>query len=588
MSSVLQTVYPERTVRLALLSSCTIELLRAPLAASLSRSGVRADFWVGGFRQYRQAILAPESPLYEFTPHVVLMYLDGDDLFPEVTENPFALDVARRQQLVHSRLEEMAVLIAQLRERLPQATLVLNTVTLPPLNTLLGLEYNSAYGVRDVISGYNAGLERLAQTDSSIVVVDVESLVAWLGFSRWRDPRLWYLARVRWSGEAAQALAARYAATIASRMGRMRKCLVVDLDNTLWGGVVGEEELAGLQLGEEGIGRAYVEFQLELLNLYRKGILLAVCSKNDPADALAVIRSHPAMRLREEHFAAVRINWEDKATNLRAIAEVLNIGLESLVFVDDSPVERAWVRQALPEVYVPEWPGDPSDFRTALLELEATHFYKVTMTREDGDRGQLYRAQAQRRALGSVATSLEDFYRSLEMRITIGPADSLTIPRIAQLIQKTNQFNVTSRRYTEAEVSALATNPEYLVYRLELTDRFGSNGIVGVLILHHQTGGTWQVDTFLLSCRVMGLAVEDAFLGFACQALDRHGARKLMGEYRPTAKNTPVAELYPRLGFEFVENRGEHRLWALDLTCQRVGVPDWFQVAFVGEKGNAR
>jgi len=581
------TVHPQRGLRIALLANCTIELLQRPLANALNERGFEADFWVGGFGQYRQAILDPDSALYDFAPDIVLLYLDGEDLFPEVLENPFDLDTDRRQQLARSRIDELEALTTHLGKRLPQATLLLNTVTIPPLNTLVGLEYNSDYSVRDVISGYNTGLARLAHRSPSVVVVDVESLVAWLGFARWRDPRLWYLARMRWSREAIQALAERYAATIAGRLGQMRKCLVLDLDNILWGGIVGEEGVAGIKLGEEGIGLAYVEFQMELLNLYRKGILLAICSKNNPADALEVLRSHPAMRLREEHFAAMRINWEDKATNLRAIAEELNIGLDSLVFVDDNPVERAWVREALPEVYVPEWPDDPSDFKTALLELEVSHFHKLAITEEDRRRGELYRAQAQRRKLQATATSLEDFYRSLEMRATIGVADSFTIPRIAQLTQKTNQFNLTTRRYTEAEITDLANSPESLVYWLELTDRFGSNGIVGVLILRALTKETWLVDTFLLSCRVMGRTVENAFLGFACDVLRAKGAKKLIGEYRPTAKNAPVADLYPRLGFRLVEQRQDSQLWELDLERQQVEIPEWFEIVLVSEGAHA-
>jgi FkbH-like protein len=358
----------------------------------------------------------------------------------------------------------------------------------------------------------------------------------------------------------------------------MRKCIVLDLDNSLWGGVVGEDGLEGLRLGQEGIGRAYVEFQMELLNLYRKGILLAVCSKNNPEDALAVIRRHPDMQLREENFAAIRINWEDKAANVRALAEELNIGLDSLVFIDDSPVERSRIRQAAPEVLVPDWPADPAEYKMALLRLSASHFYKLAITAEDTRRGDVYKAQAERRKLAESASSLEDFYRSLQMRAKIGLADSFTIPRIAQLSQKTNQFNLTTRRYTEAEITTLSHDPDSAIWWLNLTDQFGPNGIVGVLILRRQSPDTWLIDTFLLSCRVMGRTVEDAFLAVVAREL---GDVTLIGEFRPTSKNHPVRELYPRLGFRLLRQANDADFWELKLAATPLHLPPWFEIELV-------
>ena len=565
-------------LRIALLASCTIELLQRPLSACLEARGVDPAVWIGGFGQYRQDVLVQDSGLYRHNPSVIVLYLDGADLFQELLENPFEFSPEARREFALCRAAEVSALVETLAARLPKATVLLNTAAIDPLNTLAGLEYNSEYGLRDAVNVYNAELSALARRQHTAVIVDVESLAAGIGFENWRDSRMWYLARSRWSRRALQAISECYTTAICGRLGRIRKCVVLDLDNTLWGGIVGEDGLEGLCLGEDGIGRAYVEFQQELLNLYRKGILLAICSKNNPEDALTVVRRHPAMRLHEEHFAAMQINWEDKGTNLRRVAEELNIGLDALVFLDDNPVERSWVRQAVPEILVPDWPADPGEYKTALLELSARHFYKLGITTEDRQRGEVYRAQSERRKLETSAGSLEEFYRTLQMRAKIGVADAFTIPRIAQLTQKTNQFNLTTHRYTEAEIRAISQGSDCAVWWLDLADRFGPNGIVGVLILKRDPSEAWIIDTFLLSCRVMGRTVERAFLATVAREL---GAARLIGEYRPTAKNAPARGVYPQLGFRPMRQGPESELWELDLAVAPLEPPCWFEIEVV-------
>ena len=560
-------------LRVALLSSCTIEVLERPLAAALRERGFEPSFWISGFGQYRQDVLDPASGLYQQDPNVVLIYLDAEDLFREQLQNPFATLGEARRDGGRRAAEDVASLVDTIASRLPKATVVVNTTAVAPLNALVGLEYNSEYGIQDAVTEYNAAIGALAGR-GGVVVLDAAGIAANVGFSRWRDARMWYLARLRLSRAALKALAAGYGSVISARLGKIKKCVAVDLDNTLWGGIIGEDGFDGIKLGEESIGLAFAEFQEELLNLYRKGILLAICSKNNPDDALQVIRNHPGMRLREEHFAAVRINWDDKASNLRAMAEELNIGLDAFVFIDDNPVERSWIKQSAPEVIVPEWPADPVDYKAALLQLGARYFPKLGITSEDRKRGELYQAQAARRKLETSGTSLEEFYRALDMRVRVGRADSFTIPRIAQLTQKTNQFNLTTRRYTEAEIRAASEDDRTEVFWLDLDDRFGPSGVVGVLILKEAAVGEWNIDTFLLSCRVMGRTVENAFLAAAAREV---GATRLVGEYAPTAKNAPVKDLYARLGFAHVRDVGDTRVWQLD-NADRLEVPPWFQV----------
>jgi FkbH-like protein len=574
------------SVRVALLASCMIELIEKPLAAKLSERGINADFWIAGFGQYRQALIDPESECYRFAPDLVILYLDGEDLFAPLLEHPLGFNRQEREELAQRCAAEVAELIGQLKRRLPRASVFLNTAAVPPLNILGSLEYNSGFSVQDAATMYNDALPVIARENPGVVVIDTAAMMDCLGYSNWHDTRLWHLARCRWSRQATSLLSRRYAAAIAASCGKMRKCIALDLDNTLWGGIVGEDGMEGLRLGEEGAGLAFREFQTELLNLQKQGVLLALCSKNNPEDALQVIRSHPAMRLREEHFAAMRINWEDKASNLRSLAEELNIGLDSIVFVDDSPVERTWVRESIPEVYVPDWPSDPSDYKDALLELAAEHFVKFAITVEDLNRGEQYHQRA-KRTQAAATSSLEDFYRSLQMHATIAPASAATIPRIAQLTQKTNQFNLTTRRYTEADIVTFAAGPDSLVYSLELDDTFGRSGIVGVMILRRRTDDEWIIDTFLLSCRVMGRTVENAFLGYIVETLRRRGGRRLIGEFRPTAKNAPVAGLYRGSGFQMFQEDSTGQLWELDLDQQTIAIPEWFKLSAAEDKIHA-
>jgi FkbH-like protein len=532
-------------LRIAILANWTSDFIQEPLTKALDRRGFQPIFWIASFDQYRQVILTDNSELYRFEPAIVILNLDGQDLFRDVLRNPFDVSPEERQALASERASETAGLVTLLSARIPGAGVLLNTIFFPPLHSVLGLEFNSEYSLSEIPYLYNEHLARQVAAHPAISIVDIASLALLLGYERWYDPRMWYLARMRAGRKAIEGMAQRYAAVIGSRLGQIRKCLVLDLDNTLWGGIVGEDGPGGIVLGDEGVGLAYAEFQDEILNLRRKGILLAICSKNNGADALEAIRSHPAMRLREEHFAAIRINWEDKATNLRSISAELNIGLDSVVFLDDNPVERSWVREALPAVHVPEWPKDPSEYKTALLELAIEDFFQLALTDEDRRRTDMYRAQTERQRMAESSTTIDEFYRSLRMQLTIGTADSLTIPRIAQLTQKTNQFNLTTRRYTVPEITELARNPGAVVYWLSLSDKFGSSGIVGVMILRQRPepehADIWLIDTFLLSCRVLGRGVERAFIAFACEDLKRRGAHKLLGEYRPTAKNAIVA-----------------------------------------------
>jgi FkbH-like protein len=357
--------------------------------------------------------------------------------------------------------------------------------------------------------------------------------------------------------------------------GLTRKCVVVDLDGTLWGGVAGEVGPEGIQLGPTAPGVEFVEFQEALLNLTRRGILLAVCSKNNPDDVLPILRDHPSMVLREQHFSALRINWRNKAENIREIADELKIGLESLVFVDDNPLERELIRQVLPEVLTVDLPRDPSHFRSQLEDM--SDFDVLALTREDEMRATEYQVARQRRALERSSPSLNEYLHSLEIRAEIARAHSPHLNRLVQIFNKTNQFNTTTRRYQTRDVEGFMTSAEHRLYVLRAGDRFGDHGLVGAAVVR-DAGDTWWIESFLLSCRVMGLSVETALLKRIVDDARSHEVRSVIGEFVPTTKNHPAEDLYRRHGFRSRDDSQDVQLWELDARTHRLDNPAWIAV----------
>jgi FkbH-like protein len=576
---------PEMTI--ALLSTSNLRLFVDSLRQELRQWKWDAEIWASEFNQYRQDIWNGASELYERQPKVVVLQLDGADLFMDVLRDPLSSDIDC-SAVAKCAADDLEANLVHLQERLPCATVILHTVYFAPVHALTGLEHHSRHTVSAISSLFNLHIGQLSRKHPNVLVHDTAALAANMGYRNWFDARLWYLARCRLSAEAMKTLAQSTISLLRAWQGRTRKCVVLDLDNTLWGGVVGEDGMEGIVLGEEGIGLAFTEFQDELLNLTRKGIVLAICSKNNEEDAVAVLRRHPSMRLKEAHFAARRINWRDKAANIRELASELNLGLDSFVFIDDNPAERTLIRSELPEVLVPEWPRDPALYKGALLDLATVHLMKLSITEEDRARTSMYRAHGERRSLLECSSgNLESYYRSLEMTARVDFANSFTIPRIAQLTQKTNQFNLTTRRYSEADVRALSEAPDVLVLCLGLSDRFSDNGVVGVMILRHLPVSTWYIDTLLLSCRVIGRTVENAFVGFACRVLMGRSAEYLIGEYHPTPKNVVTANLYRDLGFQPIGDQEGISRWKLALRERSVAIPEWITIVSPKETLNA-
>jgi len=531
-------------VRLAVLSSSTIEHLLPALRVCGFRHNVRFELFSGSFGQYRQELLDPASPLHRFGPDLILLSLEARQVIAGVS-------ISAGTQEVEERLAQA---IGDLRELWHHArsrfgATVIQQSYLDVSEPLFGSYDRLVPAAPSRLVGRLNDLLAHAAAADNVALLDVARASARDGLDAWFDVARWLQGKMEIAPQAASRYGELVARLVLALRGRSRKCLVLDLDNTLWGGEVGDVGTSGIILGEGSAhGEAHLALQRYAKQLRDRGIILAVCSKNDPALAEAAFVEHPEMVLRRTDIAAFVANWGDKAENLRDIAERLNIGLDSLVFVDDSPVERARVREALPMVAVPELPGDPALYVRCIAN--AGFFEAVGFTAEDRERGEQYATNAARDALRGASRSVEDFLRGLDMSVSFGPVAAVDLARAAQLINKTNQFNPTTRRYSPDEVARLAAAPDGMTLQFRLTDRFGDNGLVSVMILTRAGDpGVLDVDTWVMSCRVFGRQLEYEAMSIAVEAARNRGIQMLRAVYIPTERNRVVHDLFERLGF---------------------------------------
>ncbi|MBU0812615.1 MAG: HAD-IIIC family phosphatase [Gammaproteobacteria bacterium] len=533
-------------LRIALLSSHTVDhLVPAIRVAGLQRR-LALSVHVAPYGMYRQALLMDDAELASFAPQLIVLALDARDA-------PLQLPLEASQQdvdaAVAERVDELRLLWRRARERYA-AQVVQQTIVPadPPIfGSFEALVPASPYAL---IERLNAAIRAAAREDG-VLLMDLAWEAARGSYGDGlAEPVRWHQAKQLVSPNLAPLYGDQLARIAAASAGLSRKCLVLDLDNTLWGGVVGDDGVEGIHLGQGSpSGEAFLAFQRYAAQLARRGIILAVCSKNDLSVAEAAF-NHPEMALKRSDIAAFVANWEDKAGNLRRIASMLDIGLDSLVFVDDNPAERDIVRRELPEVAVPELPDDVADYPARVAA--AGYFEAVSFTSDDATRGRNYALNAERKAAMSQATDMEGYLRGLEMVLTATPIGAAELARSTQLINKTNQFNLTTRRYSEAEVERIASDPAAVALAIRLADKFGDNGLISVVLARPDASVASDellIDSWLMSCRVLGRQVEDAVLDVLAAAATAAGYRALIGEYRPTERNGMVAEHFPRLGF---------------------------------------
>jgi FkbH-like protein len=547
-----KTAEPRRRARVALAGSFTTLQLTKILPLAALRHGIELEMWEAPYGQYRQELLNPESALYRGQPDfIVLAVHEGELALPFLSNKPeddVAKEIARWTSLWAAVALHSSARLIQFNFALPVEA---------PFGHLGARLAGSRYSM---VQAVNAGLGRAA--GATVGLIDCERLSALVGKEQWTDPRYWHLSKQAVSLQALPLLARHLTAVMAADLGLSRKCLVLDLDNTLWGGVIGEDGVSGIQLGGDAVGEAFVEFQEYIRRLKEKGVILAVCSKNNDADAREPFERHPEMRLKLDDFAAFIANWEPKADNLLRLAHVLNIGLDSLVFVDDNPAECAAIHRALPQVEVIALPSDPAQYTRTLSKY--LMFETASFTKEDARRADQYRARAQVAQLEKSAGSLEELWESLEMTATIAPFDEINLPRIVQLIGKTNQFNLTTRRHGQSQVKAFMQDSNCIHFCLRLRDRFTDHGLVALMIAV-QRDSMLEIDTWLMSCRVIGRTVERTMFEQLCSYAALRNVKKIRGLYVPTAKNQLVKDLTAQLGFSRSEQLAEGEAWDYDL-----------------------
>lgn len=546
---------PLAPLRLAILASFTTETVSDYIPAGCARHGVAVDVATAEFDQILQTAMNPDAEVFQPRPDAVLLLFDhrwlGLDRFEA------------HHDITQLGLSRIATCLEHLRDQLG-AQVIVSTIAAPPVTLFGSLDRSIDTTARARVEEFNAGLVQLAATHGAILL-DVAALAETVGTSRWFDPVAWHLYKIPFSSTCSAIVADWLGRLLGAMRGKSRKCLVLDCDNTLWGGVIGDDGLENIVIGPgSGLGESFASVQQLALDLKARGILLAVSSKNDDAVARLPFAQHPDMLLRETDLAFFQANWTDKPTNLEAIARELRIGLDSLVLLDDNPAERAQVRAALPMVAVPELPSDPAYF--ALHLASAGYFEALSFSDEDRKRTDSYAANAKRAELLHEVRDLGDYLSALDMAISLRPFDAVGRQRIAQLINKSNQFNLTTRRYTEAEVERFERDPDMFTLQVRLRDKYSDYGMIGVCIAGPCPADqrAWEVDTWLMSCRVLGRRVEQAMLQALVSAAREAGKSTLYARYVRTAKNNMVASLLDDLGFEPIkETEGGDRLYRL-------------------------
>ena len=509
------------------------------------RRGLWVDVWEAPYGQYRQALTSDAAAAIQFDPTAVLIALDAHHLTAGLDA---AADQDQADRAFEAVMKEIVACWRATQDNL--GAVVLQQSLLPVLSPLLGENEARLPGSRAaLLARINAALPAAAD-EYGVHLISVHSRAAQDGVRSWHDPVLWLRAKQEISPSAAPVYGDLVARVLAAAQGRVFKALVMDLDNTLWGGVVGDDGMEGLELGQGSAeGEAFVAVQEYARRLSARGVVLAVCSKNDEAIALQAFQHHPEMVLKRSDVASFVANWDDKALNIRRIAGELNLGLDALVFLDDNPFERNLVRETLPDVAVPEIPNNDPALVPQML-ADAGYFESLGLTLEDGERAAQY--QANRARASAEASDLSNYLQSLNMRLIWRPFDEAGLPRIVQLVNKTNQFNLTTPRMSADETRRLMAEPDVVALQFRLVDRFGDNGMIGIVIARRQ-GDAARLEAWLMSCRVLGRGVEDAVLGVVAMTARDLGCRRLIGDYTATPKNAMVANLYPRLGFRAFE-----------------------------------
>ena len=547
-------------VKVALLGDTATQLLATALKGEAVDRGIAVELYEGEYSQVERQLMDPTSELYEFDAEITVIFQSTHKL----GEYHSSLSIDKQEQLADERLS----FISSLCESPSFANKKIIYFNYPEIeDTIFGsyankVESSFSYQIRKL----NYELMNLSKQYSNLFICDIAGLQNIFGRRFMFTPNVYMTTEMVFSVNALPYVASRVVDIIAAIKGQFKKCLILDLDNTVWGGVIGDDGIEGIELGHGlGIGKAFTEFQMWVKKLKQRGIIICVASKNNEDTAKEPFEKHPDMVLKLDDIAVFQANWETKVDNIRTIQSILNIGFDSMVFLDDNPFERNIVRENIPGITVPELPEDPAMYLEYLYSLNL--FETASFSNADKDRTKQYQVEAKRVSLSKTFTNEADFLKSLNMVSTVSGFTKFNTPRVAQLSQRSNQFNLRTIRYTEADIEAMAKDPDVIDLSFTLEDKFGDNGLIAVIIMKKRDQETLFVDTWFMSCRVLKRGMENFTLNTMVELAKAKGYKRIVGEYIPTPKNKMVESHYPNLGFSKIDS--ESQQYVLDMENYR-------------------
>lgn len=545
--------------RIAILGGSTTAEVKDMLELFLLQDGIRPVFYESEYNKYYEDLMFNNSTLEAFAPDVIYIHTSCVNItrFPSVTESD--MDV---ETLIDAEMDRYQAIWDQISKRY-NCPIIQNNFDLPHYRGLGNLDCYDIHGRTRFTTEMNYRFAEQARKRQNLYLNDINYLSAWFGLERWHDKLFWYAYKYAMNIEAIPFLADSVASIIKAIYGKSKKCLVLDLDNTLWGGIIGDDGLNGIQIGKETPeAEAYTEFQQFVRDLKERGVILTVCSKNDILNAQEGF-SHPDSILKLSDFSSFQANWNPKHENIRTISETLNIGIDSLVFVDDNPAEREIVRSQEPDVAVPELGKNVAKYIDIIDKTG--YFETISLSPDDLKRSSFYADNSVRQGLQSTFADYDDFLRSLEMQAEINKFTPIYLERITQLINKTNQFNVTTRRYTMSEIKQISVNPNYITLYGRLLDKFGDNGLISILIGEIRNSEI-HIDLWLMSCRVLKRGMEEAMFDRLTDIAKEQRISTIFGYYFPTAKNGMVSGLFEQMGFSNISRVDSgNTVWRFDI-----------------------
>lgn len=568
----------QQQLNVALLSSFTIDPLVTYLDIDCRLIGFFPQVYVAPFNRYQEEVFNEQSGLYQSQPDIILFFVEIESILDEMFRVQFPqLEIEYIKAQLDRKIQEIERLLILATQR-TNALILFSNFVIPSFSPLGILDNKREIGFKRFYKLLNTRLERAFQNNKQVFIFDLNEVASKYGKDNYINYPMYYRGALLFNEAFLHLVSYELMGYIKALKSKTRKCIVIDLDGTLWGGIIGEDGLDGIKLNVNYPGNEFVDFQRSILSLHNRGIILAVNSKNNLEDAFEVFQKHPYMLIKEKNLASYRINWLDKVQNLIDLAEDINIGLDSIIFIDDNPVERERVKASLPEVQVVEMPSSSALYRKTLEKLN--DFNTLSLTKEDLHRSELYFARRKRQDLEQQIQSIDEFIKTLEIVAEINYINEFSLSRVVSLLNRTNQFNLTTRRYTETEVKKMSDKRnKFLIYTLRVQDKFGDEGIVGVAIVRKDSVESWFIDSFLMSCRVIGRKIESTFLYKVIKDAQQGKVRNIEAEYIPTKKNVLVKDFYQQHGFELTEEKDDKSSrWKLDVLNVKVAYPEYLQV----------